>query len=208
MAFDNLRRTSLDWNEIGNFGTTLRNAGSAAISTIAQPIKTIGNGMSDFFNTNTFFATQPQNIIAKDWIRDYEYALKNNNTAEKQRLYSQLEKNGMRYDGTIGKIYQGDNVIENNAIIGQIGGGFNWGHTLENTGNLLGVGLSGWDLYQNISTYGDRKALLKETKENVKLKNEQLRADMENMAKERARLDTMRSNAVAQRSGSSSISGW
>lgn len=206
--FENFRSTGLGWNDFKNLGTTFYNAGSSAISTIATPVKAAGNYASNWLNTSSFTSTPAQYTNVGDWTNQYQFAMRTNNETEKQRLISQLDKQGMRYDGVANKIYQGDNVLDNNAIVAQTGGGFNWGHTLQNVGNLLGAGLSGWDLYQNISTYGDRKALLKETKENVKLKNQQLRADMENMAKERARLDTMRSNAVAQRSGSSSISGW
>lgn len=194
---------NLQWDppskqEWSDFLSMFKNAGSAAINTISKPIKAIGN--------SGFFTTEPTNIYANGLQANLENAYKMGNQELIDKYTNQASSFGLTYKD--GALYKGDEKIDGNTIIGQTGGGFNWGHTLENTGNLLKAGLSGWDLYQNISTYNDRKQLLKATKENVQLKNQQLKADMENMAKERARLDTMRSNAVAQRAGSSTISGW
>lgn len=201
MIGQNLRLTGPSKQEWANFGTMFKNAGLAAWDTITTPFKAAAN--------SSYFNTEPTNVYSDSIAGQLKLAYNNNDTRKINELHEFLDKNGMTYNADTNKIYKHDGTeITGNVVVGQMGGGFNWGHTLENTKNLLGVGLSGWDLYQNISTYGDRKDLLKATKENVQLKNQQLKADMENMAKERARLDTMRSNAVAQRSGSSSISGW
>lgn len=201
MIGQNLRWNTPSKQEWNNFATMFKNAGSAAWDTISTPIKAIGN--------SSFFNAEPTNVYANSISSQLDLAIQNNDTQKINELYGFLDKNGMTYNADNRTIFKNDGTaVDSNAVIGQTGGGFNWGHTLQNTQNLLGAGLSGWDLYQNISTYGDRKQILKETKENIKLKNQQLRADMENMAKERARLDTMRSNAVAQRSGTSTISGW
>ena len=85
---------------------------------------------------------------------------------------------------------------------------FNLGGFLGDTTNVLNAAIGGWNLYENMATYGDRKDLLKTSKKTAEAQYEQLTRDMADIKQERERRDRMRSNATTQRANTSNVSSW
>lgn len=89
-------------------------------------------------------------------------------------------------------------VVHRGQDFGEMSG---WGKLQAGIGmgkDILGIASGGFSLFDNITSYGNRRALLKEQLASARLNNQALREDMQFKRDEIARLGQMRSNAKKQ----------
>lgn len=190
--------------DILNKGGSLINSGINGVSSLWDTTKGIGKNLTHSTTEQRYasYLDGNNNVVKLPELEMYNYA--------KQR----------GFDGTFTD-FQNNNEYRN-AILnlkadeaggklnsGQWGSDFNstfdFSKTLGSVQNIANLGLSGWQLYQNIDSYGLQKDLLNKNKELLQQQIDNNRENMDYVLKERARQDTMRQNVSSQRNSTSNI---
>lgn len=176
------------------------------------------NGVSSLWDTTKGIG---KNLTHSTTEQRYASYLDGNNNVVKLpelEMYNYAKQRG--FDGTFTDFQNNDEY--RNAILnlkadeaggklnsGQWGSDFNstfdFSKTLGSIQNIANLGLSGWQLYQNIDSYGLQKDLLNKNKELLQQQIDNNRENMDYVLKERARQDTMRQNVSSQRNSTSNI---
>ena len=204
-AFQNGMSNNSGWLNNFTFTNPLKNISSLSNSMIGKAVSGVGSGIANL----------GQQLVGYTPSQNYTAGMFNKQTQgmDATQLTNYMEQNklsGYTYtpDGNGGWLLgskDGNNVLNDSAIVGQTGGGWNLGQMLGNTQNLLNIGTAGWGLYENINSYKTKKDVMNKQKE---LLDQQIQYNKENMAyikKERERQDTMRSNVAAQRNSTSNV---
>lgn len=184
----------------------------------SNPINSGINGVSSLWDTTKGIG---KNLTHSTTEQRYASYLDGNNNVVKLpelEMYNYAKQRG--FDGTFTDFQNNDEY--RNAILnlkadeaggklnsGQWGSDFNstfdFSKTLGSIQNIANLGLSGWQLYQNIDSYGLQKDLLNKNKELLQQQIDNNRENMDYVLKERARQDTMRQNVSSQRNSTSNI---
>lgn len=197
----------------GGIGKNIRTSNPFTSSNIQAIGSHIGGGLSSLGN----YLTSGKGITSlwSDESKNFTAGMFNSATQgmDVDSLNSYMKKNDLEGytfapDGNGGwnlGAKDGSELLNKDAVVGQTGGGMNWGKALGSAQNIANLGVAGWGLYSSIQNYKQDREIKEKQIEYLKESIDQYKKDKQHIAEERARQGRMRSNTTAQRASSSSV---